>query len=231
MAFRQSLVDLRDDIDQWVRNDPEGKSAPTLPIYYDFTVTSDSGVRITSVKSSCQCVHVDRYQEDYQPGEVGVIRAVLNPTAEQPGRHEYAITVEYTDPEPRRALLKLRFVINNYRVMVQPPIFAMFHSGETLPDPKDVLVVDPRPQPLEITRIAVTSPLLNAKYIGSEVNASGATQHRIRVTAVAAFPTKAHAAAVRIHTNDPDYKTLTVSVQMQQFNADRLANEEPPLKR
>lgn len=198
LVFEQYLVDL-------------GEVEPTEEIraVYRFTNHGSGPVTIGELVPSCGCLNPQLKKLSYDPGESGEFFVRVRTANEQPGLREYTLAVHYDDGEPRETNLTFRVVLPEEQVVVRPRAL-IFFQWSNQPTKQELLVTDPRANPLDLIGARCTSDSVDVQLGQREVDAEGHVQYRVSVTVPGNVAPGRHQALVTLFTNDPVFRELKV---------------------
>jgi Protein of unknown function (DUF1573) len=139
-------------------------AGPSIRFQFPIKNAGTAPLQITRVSPGCGCL-VAAYDRQLAPGASGTIAVVFN-TAGSHGRVEKHITVETNDPQSARLLLTARAVLQQ-AVEVSPTEEIVLTSppgpGEAVE--QELLVRSYEKEPLQITRVACSSPSTQAAVL------------------------------------------------------------------
>jgi hypothetical protein len=223
LSFSQYAVTLK-----------ETRPVNSIRAHFRFWNNSSETVKILSTRPSCGCVSAtvvglkataapgERYKKTYSPGEAGMIELILPTANEEPGRHEYTITVAYDDGAVRKEdVLKFNVELPAKSVRLEPSELHFYQYGDPLT--KTVRVIDERNQVLDVTgaRIEyymgqgkrsepVSTELAEATIGPTEITKEGKRATPIRIDVDGNTVPNENISHVVITTNDPEFPELKV---------------------
>ena len=203
LAFDQYLVDLGA-----VR--PQKFAGAT----FGFTNAGRGTINIKDIKPSCGCLSPQLGKREFKPGERGEFFVRVMMPNEAPGPKEYSIDVSYDDPLPQVAKLTFKVVLPEQQVVIRPRALGFHQLGEE-PTSQDIIVTDFRSEPLSVTGVECKSPLITAVLGTTQEDDEGNHHTRVTITAAGKVPPGTHWADLTIRTDDPQYATLQVPLQVQ----------------
>lgn len=186
--------------------------APAMPIVgarFLFMNRGKEPVTILGAKPSCGCLKPRLAKKTWQPGERGELLLPVQTPNQQPGPHEYTVTVRYKDPQPREAVLRFQVVLPAKQVMVTPPALAVYQLG-TRKTERTIVVSDYPKTGLKLTGVSSDSDIATVTLGSTKRDEFGHRQHEVRVSIPGRVPPGRHRAVIHITTDDPRYRTLKV---------------------
>lgn len=204
--------------DQYLVNLGKVPPAKFAAARFAFINTSQREVTIRQLNPSCGCLKPRLEKRTYSPGERGEFRLRVETPNEKPGPKEYFLNIVYEDPKPREVQLVFKVALPK-QVRIRPSALVFYQLGSE-PTSRDVVVGDYRSEPLTVTGVDCDSPLVSTK-LGDTVVDEHEIQHTLlTVTVSGRVPPKAQSVNVIIHTDDPEYPTLTLPLHIQGSPAD-----------
>jgi hypothetical protein len=212
---------------QYALNLKETKAVATVRGHFRFNNCSAETVKITNVKPSCGCVMwtLGGSKRTYGPGEEGRLDLVLPTANEEPGHHEYTVTITYNDGAERTTDVKFNVDLPAKSVRLEPAELYFYQYGQPLT--RTLRVIDDRNKVLDIVDAkieyyrgrgqspeAVPAELAEATIEPSEITA-GRRATPIRIDVSGDVAPKEKIAHLVITTNDPDFKQLKVPMLIQ----------------
>lgn len=196
----------------------------TLKTRFKFVNKGDKPVQIGEIERSCGCLVPVLSSRTIAPGELGVLEVPLLTAREKPGPHEYHLTVNYTDPQPRSAFLTIAAVIPEQKVIVQPKAQYLAQKTDQPFPLSPIRISDFRETPLLVENAECT-----ADFIRVEVDAASQADGVIPVSfedaedqqavgstatltgeVAGSIPAGRHHAIVFAETTDNEYPFVTV---------------------
>ncbi len=116
--------------DQYLVNLGEIHNTARVDAHFRFKNCGSFPVRITNVTPSCKCLAPRIEKRSYAPGEISDFTLGVLTTHQTPGPHEYQVTLEYEDPQPRVVTVTFKLVIRR----------------EVTLSPSQLIVLSKRPQ-------------------------------------------------------------------------------------
>lgn len=218
LAFSQYAVNLK-----------ETRAIATVYAHFNFTNRSDHPVKVTNVKPSCGCVGwtLQEAKRTYNAGERGKLTLNLPTANEEPGHHEYTITIAYNDGGIERTEdVKFNVDLPRKSVRLEPAELYFYQYGEPLS--RTMRVVDDRNKLLDIVDAKieyyrgrgkdaelVPAELAEATIQPSEITAEGKRATPIRIDVSGELAPKERIAHLVIRTNDPEFPVLKVPMLIQ----------------
>lgn len=185
-------------------------------VNHDFRIrnTGDQPLRIEEVRPACGCTVAD-YDETIAPGASGKIHAVLD-TVDQSGAISKGLTVITNDPENPRLMLTIKAEVTP--LVYLRPGFARFVQTEGSGVGQVEQIIFTRSfDDLEVVEVESPYPFImtEAREATEEERLEEATGRQWVVTVKLDYdqaPVGSLADYVRIHTNHPKQKTVSVPV-------------------
>ena len=221
LAFSQYLVNL---------GPVEAKRSH--PAWFRFRNLSDELMELRDLKTSCGCLAVGFTRDRVEPGKTGELTLQIESAHQPAGPRTYTADVVYGppgDPDVEYTTrLTFRIVLPERTVRVNPRVL-IFHQPNANQTAHTIDVNDLRDEPLSVLDVDSDSELLGLEVVpirfrSSEEKQAGLTG-RVRVI-VGAVPPGRHETIVRIHTDDPEFKTLKVPVRIH-GPAERSVSHQP----
>lgn len=187
---------------------------------FEFVNEGPEAVEVTEARASCGCMTPRLSQRVYPPGEHGCLLLEVNTLTQPAGPVGWRVQVYYrTGTSPREATLEMTARLVS-EIRVQPAALVVFTDSALA---HDVTLTDLRPRPLAITGVHASSPQLHTQLAPDGHDAAGHVVRTIRVEVTADYPEGRHEETVRIDTDDPDYRELTVPVTVVKRPRQRLS--------
>lgn len=203
IVFAQYAVNLR-----------EVPAEPIVSAHFDFWNRGEESVSITRLEPSCACLN-PRLVDDkkiYRPGERGRFYVQVRTANEPPGPQEYAVRMLYKyRGKSLSRFLTFRLTIPDRKISVEPPQLVFYDLGRPL-EPQIVYVKDYRGKPIQVTSVETSGPWVNATVGDREVDEQGELRIPILVEISDGVAPGKHLEVLKLRTNDPDYKTLSIPV-------------------
>ncbi len=167
-------------------------------------------IEVTALRPSCGCLTPRLEPRHLLPGETGSLTLEINTLTQPTGPHSWGVRVLYREEggaEGELALLLCASVITE--IQVRPAALTLFTESAI---GHEVVVTDPRPKPLAITSVQVSSPHVRASLAGPKTDEAGHWTRAIRLDVRPDLPPGRHDEVLHILTADPDYPELKVPV-------------------
>jgi hypothetical protein len=192
--------------------DPVELSAELLSVF-PFRNTGTTPITIGEIERSCGCMKPQLSTQTVQPGEEGKLYVPIATANQSPGFHEYMLTVNYTDTEPRQATLSIKATFPKKMVMVKPKaLFLSQSSQKPIEYPRGVSISDFRQNPLKVKDVASSSSFLTVELAEETRSAEAGSSTTFDVRVAGSFPAGRHRLLVAATTDDPEFPVLTVPV-------------------
>lgn len=213
LVFNEYLIHYGDD-----PVDP----VPVLTPTFLYRNAGNATVQIGSLIPSCGCVRPQATVTELAPGESGRLVLPIRTTGEKPGVHEYTVTVNYRDPEPRETLLTVKLTLPESAVQIEPKALLLLgqFTGE---EEHAVTISDHRSIPLTVDRVTSSSSLFEAR-ITKQTRTEFGSQSMIAIQVTGSLPAGRQRAIIEATTNDPDYPVLQIPILAQ--SQERAAGDE-----
>ncbi len=184
----------------------EPVTVPELVSWFEYRNAGTHPITIGPTDVSCGCMHPDFSRRELEPGQTGMMKVRI-PLADQgSGPQEYLLTVHYRDPEPRRETVRVRAVIPQPDIHIQPAV--MIVSQKTAASvAHDFVITDTRPTPVRIRQIRATVPWVRGQVVSTDER-TGRT--RIRIEVDGNIPAGRHRVLVTAETDDPEHPVLVL---------------------
>jgi hypothetical protein len=124
------------------------------------------------------------------------------------------VTVHYTDPLPREALVTFRVLLPDNQVTVRPIAMFIWQPGSQ-PITQEIEITDRRGRPLSIKRVECSRDAAQVELAGSEIDEAGNWHGHVKVTVPGNQSPGRVEATVRIFTEDDDYPVLRVPLRIE----------------
>jgi hypothetical protein len=204
LAFEQYSVDLGNV-----------RPSPHVGANFYFRNKSDRNVKITGVKPSCGCIAHKLMEDrtDYGQGGFGLLQVSMATANEDPGPHDYTITVSYNDGQPRTQDLHFAVILPRPTVHLEPSELFFYQSnGE--PASRTVFVHDYRDEPFKVESASLVmdgKPLpaeIATITIESEQPFEGHLRTPLRIDVAGETPPRQIVVHAVVHLSDPAHPTL-----------------------
>ncbi|MCA9080014.1 MAG: DUF1573 domain-containing protein [Planctomycetaceae bacterium] len=224
---------------QYAVNHREIPAVARFDVHFDFANVGSSPVEIVELKPSCGCLTPRLFDEQvsFRPGEQGRFYVSVGTATEDPGPHDYSVTVKYNDGAPREEVVRFQLEIPQQKVLVEPTQLLVYQLDEQ-PQTRQVIVTDARGGDLSITGAELSSSLqgVNVTVEPRVKSPEGFWQTPIRIDVAEDVPPSRQLASLRLRTNDPEYEQILVSVMIdgrkptiQPVKAEQRRSTAPPL--
>ena len=187
----------------------EVRAGPPLSHRFTFTNQGSANVEITEIQTSCGCLTPQLSRRQYSPGEKGSVVVEINTLSPTPGPHAWQVklTCRVGDTIQEIPLVVKARLIRE--ILVEPAAVTMYVDS---PIQSEIRLTDLRSQPLSIEAVDTSAPGLQARLVGEEPDASGRLVRKIQLQVKDDFPEGRHEEALRIYSNDPNYREIKVPV-------------------
>ena len=184
---------------------------PQLVSEFRFRNTGKETIHFGEITRSCGCMSPELSHQTVAPGESGVLRVPISTARQSPGKHDYMLTVNYTDPDPQSLVLCVKATFPDQMVVVRPR--ALFLSQSTSTPVKHSFAIDDfRATPLTVLRASSASPLVQAA-VGMRMSLpDGGASTEIDIEISGDFPAGRHQFPVAAITDDPEFPVLMMPV-------------------
>ncbi|MEZ6060598.1 MAG: DUF1573 domain-containing protein [Planctomycetaceae bacterium] len=184
---------------------------PQLVSEFYFRNTGSETVRFGEIQRSCGCMSPALSSDSVAPGETGVLRVPIATAQQSPGKHDYLLTVNYTDPEPQQVVLCVKAVFPDQMVVLRPRALFLSQSSNS-PIRHAFSIDDFRPDPLKVVGVKSGSSLVKAEAGSRENLPDGGASTEIDVEIPGDFPPGRHVFPVEVVTDDAEFPLLTMPV-------------------
>ncbi len=174
-------------------------------------------VRITNVTPSCNCLAPQIEKRAYAPGEISDFTLGVLTTHQTPGQHEYLVTIDYEDPQPRSVTVTFKLTIRR-EVTLSPGQLIIYQNGHTETEQK-VLLTDMRPKPFHVTNAYCRSKLVKVELGKTVEDPEGGRETTVVVRVAAQVPAAGEDTSVYITTDDPHYPKIPVPLRIRDVTA------------
>lgn len=211
LAFDQYLVDL-------------GPVQPSSEVRANFVFRQrgDQPVKILKMTPSCGCLQPRFLRKQtaadepavFEPGETDALVLRVQPANESPGRHEYFVDIQYTDPEPREARITFRVTLPEKGISITPPAIMVYQFSDQ-PTVMPVLITDTRNDAWTVRGVSVSLSFVNVS-VGEAVHTeAGTLEQPLEVTVAAKVPHGRHRGLIIVFTDNPQYPELKIPLMIQ----------------
>jgi len=208
-----------------------GEVRAGAPLSHRFTCVNRGPevVEITGVESSCGCLTPQLDQRVFQSGERGSISLEVNTLSPAPGPHTWQVklscrvvsqVVDTTHHSPLTTH-QLRLTARLVReIVVEPAAITIFADS---PLQTEIRLTDLRSEPLQLQELHTTSPALQARMTGEELDAAGHLVRRVQLTVGADLSEGRHEEFLSLFSNDPTYAEIKIPVTVVKRSKQRLS--------
>ncbi len=187
---------------------------------FDFTNTGSTAIDLVGVKAGCGCIKASLEPRRLEAGQRGCCRVQLNSLGASQGLNVWQVEIHYRgDEQDHKAVLMIRAEAVR-EILVQPPELKVYSDGPTT---HEFTVSDLRQRELQIKAVETSSVHLKAALASDAAPNGGRPVRRITLEVGACLPPGQHDGQLAIHTNDPDYPTLLVPIQITRRVRQRIA--------
>lgn len=203
--------------DQYLVNLGEIHNSARAEAHFRFKNCGSFPVRITNVVPSCKCLAPRIEKRAYAPGEISDFVLGVLTTHQTPGPHEYLLTLEYQDPQPRVVTVTFKLIIRR-EVTLSPSQLLVYQNGlsETV---QKVLLTDMRPKPFRVTSATCRSPLVKVELGKPVDDPEGGRETTVVIHVAAQVPTEGEDCSVILTTDDPHYPHIPVPLRIRDVHA------------
>ena len=194
--------------------------AAVLESEFPFVNEGDVPVTIGDITTSCGCMRPRLSQKQVAPGEMGWLTVPIQMVNQSPGQHEYTLTVNYMDTQPRQTTLTIKAAFPEKMVVVQPKsLYLSQRSAKSLPF--SVSISDFRNTPLQVTSVESTAPFVSTEFSAgtssrivqtSHQEATPGTKSELRGVVAGDIPRGRHHVLVTAMTDDVDFPVVTIPI-------------------
>jgi len=190
---------------------------------------SQRAIRVTGVKTSCDCLLGKPDKEILQPGEQTHVKMQIEPRRDRGYKHSYRIVLHYDDSGPGQTEMILRVQSNEDIVVVPPQLTVRSIPG--IASHTQFHLIDYRDKPLIIEKILTSSPSLRASVKESPKSYLPGWKYVIEVIFSAEkLDPGSYSGTVSVHTSDPAQRIIEVKVAVDRVRRIRVAPGEIRLK-
>ncbi|MFN8706706.1 MAG: DUF1573 domain-containing protein [Planctomyces sp.] len=179
---------------------------------YRFRNRGKEPVQITKISPSCACLVPTVTEKVIAPGQSAELNVQVRTAAEKPGFHEYMVNVAYSDPLPREAVVYLKLVLPEQKVIIEPR--AIYILGAASGHSHSVTISDFRPSPLNVLRVTSSSPLFTPTILSQEQNGEG-TVTKVGVEVSETLPAGRQSGVILAETDDSEFRLLEIPIAVQ----------------
>src|SRR5262245_44361650 len=201
-----------------------GEARAGLPLVQKFQVTNCSRevLKVAElVPLNCGCVRATMTARALLPGESAEVAVEVNTLGQPAGPNTWKTALRYRiepggDAKPTTGEQVLELKANVVReVIVDPVALSLILDG---PAKHAIKITDRRAKPLSLREVRVSSTHLKA----TTQNGEAPGEHRIELSVLEAPPAGRHAEVLTIETNDPEYKSFQITVQITRRSANQV---------
>jgi hypothetical protein len=203
--------------DQYLVNLGELHNTATAEAKFRFKNCGNFPMRITKVTPSCSCLAPKIEKRAYAPGEISDFTLAVLTTHQTPGQHEYLVTIDYEDPQPRSVTVTFKLTVRR-EVTLSPGQLIIYQNGHTEAEQK-VLLTDMRPKPFRVTKAYCRSKLVKVELGKTVDDPEGGRETSIIIRVAAQMPAAGEDTSVYITTDDPHYPKIPVPLRIRDVTA------------
>lgn len=187
--------------------------ASELQTVFPFRNDGSEPIQIGTIERSCGCMSPVPTSTHLQPGEVGAIRVPLVTANQKPGFNEYMLTVHYTDPKPRIAMLTIKAVFPEKMVTIQPRAMS-FTQRSDKPIRHHVTISDFRSLPLSVTHVESTASFVTGE-IAEILPGDTGRKTRLGLTVGGNVPAGNHHVLMNAFSDDEEFSVMQVLLNVR----------------
>ncbi len=203
--------------DQYLVNLGEIHNSARAEAHFRFKNCGSFPARITKIDPSCNCLAPHIEKRAYAPGEICEFALGVLTTHQTPGPHEYLLTLEYEDPQPRVVTVAFKLIIRR-EVTIRPAQLIIYQNGISETEQK-VVLTDMRPKPFRVTSGTCHSPLVKVELSKPVDDPEGGRETTITVRVAAQVPLGGEDCSVILTTDDPHYPHIPVPLRIRDVHA------------
>ncbi len=178
---------------------------------FAFTNEGVTPIDLVGVKAGCGCIKASLEPSRVDAGQKGCCLIQLNSLGASQGLNVWQVEINYRrDEQDCKAVLMIRAEAVR-EIVVQPPELRVHSDGPTT---HEFTVSDLRPRGLQIKAVETSAIHLKAALGADAAPLGGRPLRRITLEVGANLPVGQHDGQLAIHTDDPDYPTLFVPIQI-----------------
>jgi hypothetical protein len=218
---RRPLCDSNDRpalvFDQYLVNLGEIHNSARAEAHFRFKNCGSFPARITKIEPSCSCLAPRIEKRAYAPGEISDFALGVLTTHQTPGPHEYLLTLEYEDPQPRVVTVTFKLIIRR-EVTLSPSQLIIYQNGlaETV---QKVVLTDMRPKPFRVTSAKCRSKLVKVELGKPFDDPEGGRETTVVIRVAAQVPLAGEDCSVILETDDPHYPHIPVPLRIRDVHA------------
>jgi hypothetical protein len=218
---RRPLCDSNDRpalvFDQYLVNLGEIHNSARAEAHFRFKNCGSFPARITKVEPSCSCLAPRIEKRAYAPGEISDFALGVLTTHQTPGPHEYLLTLEYEDPQPRVVTVTFKLIIRR-EVTLSPSQLVIYQNGLSETEQK-VVLTDMRPKPFRVTSATCRSKLVKVELGKPFDDPEGGRETTVVIRVAAQVPLGGEDCSVILATDDPHYPHIPVPLRIRDVHA------------
>jgi Protein of unknown function (DUF1573) len=203
--------------DQYLVNLGEIHNSARADARFRFKNCGSFPLRITKIVPSCSCLAPQIEKRVYAPGEISKFSLGVLTTHQAPGPHEYQLTLEYEDPQPRVVTVTFKLIIRR-EVTLSPAQLIVYQNGVTETTQK-VVVTDMRPKPFRVISATCRSPLVKVELGKPVDDPEGGRETTVTIRFAAQVPPGGEDCSVILATDDPHYPHIPIPLRIRDVNA------------
>jgi hypothetical protein len=209
LALEQYLVDLN-EVDA---------SRSHIFARYGFVNKGQEKLTIDRIRPSCGCLKVRLANKEFKPGEKGEFFLQIDPTNEEPGPQEFSAMISYHDTQPRETVVTCRMILPRQKLALHPKALIFYQFNED-PSTQSVKIVDYRRKGFHIESIESDFAFIRPVAAEMTKDSRGVAEQEIMITVTGDIPPGKHQTSIRVKTDDPDYKEITIPLLVQRVKQD-----------
>jgi hypothetical protein len=203
--------------DQYLVNLGEIHNTARAEAHFRFKNCGSLPARITKVVPSCMCLAPKIEKRSYAPGEISDFALGVLTTHQTPGPHEYQLTLEYEDPQPRSVTVTFKLIIRR-EVTLSPGQLIVYQNGLSETEQK-VVVTDMRPKPFLVKSANCPSRLVKVQLGKPVDDPEGGRETAVVIRVAAQVPLGGEDCTVILTTDDPHYPHIQIPVRIRDVHA------------
>jgi hypothetical protein len=203
--------------DQYLVNLGEIHNSARVEAHFRFKNCGSFPVRITNVTPSCKCLAPRIEKRSYAPGEISDFALGVLTTHQTPGPHDYDVTLQYEDPQPRTVTVTFKLIIRR-EVTLSPSQLIVYQNGLSETEQK-VVLTDMRPKPFRVTSATCRSPLVKVELQKPVDDPEGGRETTVVIRVAAQVPLGGEDCSVILATDDPHYPHIPVPLRIRDGHA------------
>jgi hypothetical protein len=203
--------------DQYLVNLGEIHNSARAEAHFRFKNCGSFPVRITNVTPSCKCLAPRIEKRSYAPGEISDFALGVLTTHQTPGPHDYEVTLQYEDPQPRTVTVTFKLIIRR-EVTLSPSQLIVYQNGQSETEQK-VVLTDMRPKPFRVTSATCRSPLVKVELQKPVDDPEGGRETTVVIRVAAQVPLGGEDCSVILATDDPHYPHIPVPLRIRDAHA------------